>query len=66
MEDKPKMKERREHQIVVNIEGSFHAKFNELADKEGISSSNLGRRIIIKHLMVCGILPTEAVLDTVL
>lgn len=66
MEDRPQVREKRDRQVVVNLEDSFHAKFNELADKEGISASNLGRRLIIKHLMVSGVLPTEAVLDTVL
>lgn len=60
------MKENRDHQIVVNLEDSFHSKFNELADKEGISASSLGRRIVIKYLMSSGVLPTEAVLDAVL
>jgi len=60
------MRSTRRRQIVTNIEETFYDKFMEAADKEGISASALSRRVIIRHLMEQGILPQEAVLDTVL
>ena len=66
MDNRSQIKETRRKQIVVNIEEQFSTKFNEIADKEGVSASTLGRRLIVRHLMEQGVLPMEAVLDSVL
>jgi len=60
------MRETKDKQLVINIEESFHSKFMALCDKEGVSASSLGRRLVIRHLMTVGVLPESVALETLL
>ena len=66
MEDRPEMREPRSKQVVINIEESVAEMFQSLAAKNRVSTSTLGRKLIIKHLLDQGLMTEEGTLERLL
>lgn len=57
---------KRKQQIGIYLESEFYDAFMQLAEKQGVSASKLGRRVLVKHLMDSGVMPDDYVLEHVL